>query len=87
MSQVDSVSPAQEVRDQRAPEARFRPDIEGLRAVAVVAVVLSHPLGLDIATSVRRGNGSASAVARRPNRLLARDVACWRGRRIGCERG
>src|SRR5580704_13963420 len=42
MSQVDSVSPAQEVRDQRAPKTGFRPDIEGLRAVAVVAVVLFH---------------------------------------------
>ena len=42
MSQVDSVSPVQEVRDQRAPKTGFRPDIEGLRAVAVVAVVLFH---------------------------------------------
>ena len=42
MSQVDSVSPVQEVRGQRAPKTGFRPDIEGLRAVAVVGVVLFH---------------------------------------------
>jgi peptidoglycan/LPS O-acetylase OafA/YrhL len=42
MSQVDSVSTVQEVRGQRAPKTGFRPDIEGLRAVAVVGVVLFH---------------------------------------------
>ena len=42
MSQVDSVSPVQEVQGQPAPKTGFRPDIEGLRAVAVVAVVLFH---------------------------------------------
>jgi peptidoglycan/LPS O-acetylase OafA/YrhL len=42
MSQVDSVSPVQGVRGQRAAKTGFRPDIEGLRAVAVVAVVLFH---------------------------------------------
>jgi peptidoglycan/LPS O-acetylase OafA/YrhL len=42
MSQADSVSPVQTVRGQRAAKTGFRPDIEGLRAVAVVAVVLFH---------------------------------------------
>ncbi len=42
MSQVDSVSPVHGVQGERLPQKGFRPDIEGLRAVAVVAVVLFH---------------------------------------------
>ncbi len=42
MRQADSVSPTEEVQGQRPAQAGFRPDIEGLRAVAVVAVVLFH---------------------------------------------
>ena len=42
MSEVDSVSPVQDVRGQRPRQKEFRADIEGLRAVAVVAVVLFH---------------------------------------------
>ena len=42
MHKADSVSPAEGSRDQPPPQSRFRPDIEGLRAVAVVAVVLFH---------------------------------------------
>ncbi len=42
MRQADSVSPTEETQDQRSAQTGFRPDIEGLRAVAVVAVVLFH---------------------------------------------
>jgi peptidoglycan/LPS O-acetylase OafA/YrhL len=42
LRQADSVSPTDERQDQRAEHNKFRPDIEGLRAVAVVAVVLFH---------------------------------------------
>ncbi|WP_231970960.1 acyltransferase family protein [Mycobacterium sp. E3198] len=40
--QADSVSPTDEVKHRRPPHKEFRPDIEGLRAIAVVAVVLFH---------------------------------------------
>ena len=39
---ADSVSPTQAVPSRRSEKTGFRPDIEGLRAVAVVAVVLFH---------------------------------------------
>ena len=42
MRQADSFSPAEEVQSGGSPQSRFRPDIEGLRAVAVMAVVLFH---------------------------------------------
>lgn len=42
MSHVDSMSPGEEVRKQPPAYSKFRPDIEGLRAVAVLAVVLFH---------------------------------------------
>ncbi|CPR08085.1 acyltransferase [Mycobacterium bohemicum DSM 44277] len=42
MRRADSVSPTEEVRRKHPPQKEFRPDIEGLRAVAVVAVVLFH---------------------------------------------
>ena len=42
MSKVDSVSTVQGVQDQRLRQKDFRPDIEGLRAVAVLSVVLFH---------------------------------------------
>jgi peptidoglycan/LPS O-acetylase OafA/YrhL len=40
--QADSVRPTEEVQDRRTERSRFRPDIEGLRAVAVLGVVLFH---------------------------------------------
>ena len=39
---ADSVSPAEAAPSQRSEKPGFRPDIEGLRAIAVVAVVLFH---------------------------------------------
>ena len=42
MRQTDSVNPDEEVQDRRPATKEFRPDIEGLRAVAVLAVVLFH---------------------------------------------
>jgi len=42
LSHADSVSPAEAVRNPPSAPLRFRPDIEGLRAVAVLAVVLFH---------------------------------------------
>jgi peptidoglycan/LPS O-acetylase OafA/YrhL len=42
LRQADSVSPIEGLRGRRSAQTGFRPDIEGLRAVAVVAVVLFH---------------------------------------------
>ncbi len=42
MHQADSVSPTHKLQSRPEDQNKFRPDIEGLRAVAVVAVVLFH---------------------------------------------
>src|ERR1700739_3739501 len=42
LRQADSVSPIEGVRGPRPVQTEFRPDIEGLRAVAGLAVVLFH---------------------------------------------
>jgi peptidoglycan/LPS O-acetylase OafA/YrhL len=39
---IDSVSPSEAASGRRSAKPGFRPDIEGLRAVAVIAVVLFH---------------------------------------------
>jgi peptidoglycan/LPS O-acetylase OafA/YrhL len=40
--QADPLSPTAQPRGRRAERTRFRPDIEGLRAIAVLGVVLFH---------------------------------------------
>ena len=42
VNSIDSVRPIEGPQGQRSVQSGFRPDIEGLRAVAVVAVVLFH---------------------------------------------
>jgi len=42
LHQADSVSSVEAAQGRRSAQSGFRPDIEGLRAVAVVAVVLFH---------------------------------------------
>jgi peptidoglycan/LPS O-acetylase OafA/YrhL len=42
LGQADTVSPPHRLQGRRPPQTGFRPDIEGLRAVAVSAVVFFH---------------------------------------------
>ena len=42
LPQADSVSSIEQQQGQRAEQSKFRPDIEGLRAIAVISVVLFH---------------------------------------------
>jgi peptidoglycan/LPS O-acetylase OafA/YrhL len=42
LRQADSVSPTEEVQSRRSPHKEFRPDIEGLRAVTLFAILGFH---------------------------------------------
>ncbi len=42
MHQAGGASPTEDLQGQRTDHSGFRPDIEGLRAAAVLAVVLFH---------------------------------------------
>ncbi len=42
MRQADSVSPTEEAQGQRSARKEFRPDIEGLRALTLLAILLFH---------------------------------------------